>query len=312
MTKMINKQLTNSIIDLLISLILVVYLSSLPIDLSQDLGSYVMNLENNALIFDVTKSFWYTVILFPIHLITTNAENTILVMKMGILLSFYYAYSRKQNIGEKILIGGLLILLPTISENYEEFLRQGTALVFAIIGFYSRNKYMRIGFFILALAFHPIVILPILFYHLPIFLLKKDKVDEGIFIRLRLSFWIQLMFLYASIIICLLIIVFREELIIEIEYFEGKRENIFAATYLITYSIYLNVVSNKQRKILHISSNLMILAILACYPLITDFGRMISIVTPIHLMAAVSLSNRKFKILDLGVLSLLSLVLFIL
>ena len=89
-------------------------------------------------------------------------------------------------------------------------------------------------------------------------------------------------------------------------YLQGQRDNIFAIIYLVLYSGYLFYMVENNNNELHIIALIMIILLLSIYPLISDFTRILSIITPIHLLAAVRCDNTKTSMQDILVVSVMS------
>ena len=111
--------------------------------------------------------------------------------------SFYIIRYAKLNIFTKIII---LIFCEIIITNYTNALRQGFASSFFLVGFFSRNKYLKVFLFIVATQIHYLFFIPLILMFF-IYILKKLNISPNkknfqiFFILLIIIFFLTLNYL---------------------------------------------------------------------------------------------------------------------
>lgn len=295
---------TNKFTSIFFLITVLFFAYSKEIDPDQDWASYLMNLENKNFLLSITKSFsiffWYYFLLYPIQILLGSSELALLLVKLLIVAICFYVYQKKiKNKRGLFIILLFLIFVPAFTENYQEFLRQGTSIAILLFSFTTKNKYLRYLSLALSALFHFVAFVPIIFFYFSRVFFGINKFNNDLCKRSSWTFPSLSIVLILSVFVSFYFLAIGNQTLSEnkISFFQGNRTSIFAIIYLFVYGSYLLIIINKSKIILHIVSFLIVSSILFVYTFLTDFGRMISLVIPIHFASTVLIDEKlKFNI----------------
>lgn len=273
------------------------------IDWSQDLGAYSQNFQD---IFRGVqnvdrglKSLWYDYYIRPISFATNEEAIIIAIIKSNILLLFLVGYSKKiRSHKDAFIFTMLLCYCPIISENINEYLRQGVAIGLFLVAIRLSSNYLRVPLAILSISMHQSIIFIGLFYFIG-FIFERFFSDRS---GMRSSFVPYLISagLAAALIFSFVGAPFDITLGFGSSFLEGRRSNILGALSLFIYATYL-----AYKTLLHGSASgyakplVGALVICALYSSIGDIGRALSLVMPFHLLVALGQYDQSKRDLDL-------------
>jgi len=229
-----------------------------------------------------------------------SSELALLLVKLLIVAICFYVYQKKiKNKRGLFIILLFLIFVPAFTENYQEFLRQGTSIAILLFSFTTKNKYLRYLSLALSALFHFVAFVPIIFFYFSRVFFGINKFNNDLCKRSSWTFPSLSIVLILSVFVSFYFLAIGNQTLSEnkISFFQGNRTSIFAIIYLFVYGSYLLIIINKSKIILHIVSFLIVSSILFVYTFLTDFGRMISLVIPIHFASTVLIDEKlKFNI----------------
>jgi len=264
--------------------------------LGEDWESYYLNLEADVLLIDTVKQYWYRYFLFPLRIWLGSSDSALMAVKLITVSTFFVVYQRSaKTLSDFLVLFVVLIFVPSMSDNYMELLRQGTALSIALVATTLSGNLLRYAVYLIAVLFHAVSTFPIalIIFSGAIF---KANGPTGKCERVKFLATCLLIALILSLVSCTLLISgFSSDFLdLDIMFFQGDRSNLYAVIFLVLYATYLIFQSLASRQVLHCVSFFMVGAVLAFYPVTTDFGRMITLISPFH-FAAAFLIDRNFQ-----------------
>ena len=226
-----------------------------------------------------------------------EAKGTMLALKLLTVVSFGVVSIKRENSLYLLLFFAIILCLELFADNYNEFLRQSHALLLFLYGLrYSR--YTRAILWCLAGLIH-LVSVPIICLFLIFGIVVRDwsNIDGKIF---TLVFLVSPIFIFLSL--------FIET---SIPGLSGNRTNFFAISMLLAYSgLHLyNFLYDKG-----ILTALMFglsLSVLIGYPLLTDFGRLVSLLLFLHMGIVLHFKSQKIITINLISCLLISVVFYL-
>jgi hypothetical protein len=295
----------------------IVVIGLLQADYTQDIGSYRTNIAKmfieNEQYTGTIKAIWYEVFVSRVYKIVNNADVVIGFIKslnFGLIYLSYRRYIKGALDATFVLV--LLIFAPVISENIHEYLRQGMALGVFLLAMTSTNRLVGLALALLAVLIHQSAVFLILCIPLAYLLSRMCFFESGE--PKRGGIIIIIGAVTVSALVCLLGIssAFPTYLTSAIGFLGGSRQNTLGIFYLVGYAGYLGYRALAHGARLHFTAFVGLIIISALYPVILDFGRSLSIVMPLHIAAAMSLTHARDKYLDLAFISVVGLPLALL
>lgn len=283
--------------------------NAIDFDWSQDISAYYQNILNYDIYGELIrvdyKSPWYTYLVFPLTGLFGKVEITLSIIKSINVMLFVLAVRKKiQSQTEYAIVIAIILLIPAISENIFEYLRQGTAIGIFLFAISLDRQWARWILITLALFFHfgtGLLLAGSLGGHIitKIFSRRIDGQANG-HLALFYLFGITFFILIAGIIFSdLMRNLPGSEL-----FLGGHRTNILAMLYLWGYACYLGFRFIAHRSTAHAVAYAGMLIICVLYTNILDFGRAMSLIVPLHLLAALTLKRRFSRFVDLIVVAL--------
>jgi hypothetical protein len=268
-------------------------------DMGEDWESYYVNLDTDDLRVETVKGYWYNYFAIPLGRILGSTERALLAIKLTTVSVFYWVYSRTaRSPFDFCLIFVAIIYIPTVSENYQEFLRQGTAMSLLLVALAFHRKVVKYGFYGIAVLFHFVSGLS------ACLLMITDAVFSARIMKSeahsnRSAMTVLYAILLFSLLFCLAILGNQDALgELRMESLQGDRSNMLAMACLASYAIYLLYQISHTTQQLHVVTFLLTCFVLAIYPAITDFGRSLSLVTPFHLAGTFLLQKQSDRVVD--------------
>ena len=263
----------------------------------EDYLAVLDNIESEGLVLSSYKSSWYNFLVMPLLGLIGEAKGTMLALKLITVVFFGYVSINRENSLYLLLIFALILCLELFADNYNEFLRQSHALLLFLFGLrYSRI--IRMILWCLAGLIH-LVCVPIIgiFFVLSIVVRDWSDVDGRIF---TLVYLLSPIFIFLSL--------FIET---SIPGLSGNRTNFFAIIMLLAYSgLHLyNFLCDKG-----ILTALMFglsLSVLIGYSLLTDFGRLVSLLLFLHMGIVLHFKSQKIITINLISCLLISVVFYL-
>lgn len=279
---------------------------------TQDIAAYVENLKKYSQLNEITqneyKSLWYRVIVLPLFSRVQDAKATLEILKAASLALFIVAMRRSLvTYLDAAIVVACLLFAPVLSDNFNEYLRQGMAVGVCLCAMSARNRLVALVLAALALAMHVSVaiylVAAFLGHGLQRLLFRRGKE------------WHQ----YVAI-ACLVAVIAAPALGILLApsiskfapaamspFLQGKRHNILGIVYLGGYSAYILAMALRSRSGPHCAAFIAVLAVGLSYSVILDFGRAIALIMPLHLRASVTLEKFHQRAMDIAVLAIFGL-----
>ncbi len=285
--------------------------------LGEDWSVYLYNLQYNILPTSVFKSFWYGYFVRPIGDLTGNAYSTLLVIKLFIVSGLYFGLAWNSRAPDKLVLAAVaLLIIPTVSHNYQEYLRQGTAIAIFFLASLSARGVVRLPLYALAIACHFMAVLPVLLIvviDVVAFRRSSGFGARDTVPRERLRIVVPTIAVFSLLLILYMIYVYshgglhfiRDQ---SIYFFSGDRKNLFAIGYLVAYMAYLLYLIGAERNKMHILSFATIWVVFLFYPVVADFSRAVALVSPFHLLGAFQIANRQTRFIDVGCAAMMGIV----
>jgi len=280
--------------------------TTINFDFNQDIGAYYDNIERRdfygAFRADWTKEFWYTFIVFPIHDLLKNVDLTFTVLK-SIIGGLFFLSLRKflRSPLDALLAIALITLTPALHENLVEYLRQGMAIGTFLLALSFTRRVVRWPLIALAVLQHPGVVFLLLCvlggWILGRYLFNRSPNRRALIINPLLVFVIAAAAAGFGLVGGGVIRALPVASILG--FLGGDRANILGALYLAAYASLVGYQAVVHRSAPHLTVFLGMLVLCTTYSTILDFGRAISLIVPLHLLAAMSLRPGPARLVDL-------------
>ena len=300
----------NFLIKILIIIILLLLADIDNLDYSQDIGAYEGNLTGIELYddeyeFSDQKVFYYKYVVIPLMGIFSENSSILIFLRLINVLLFIVAirFWKSSNI---ILLFSLIILLLSnnLSMNHMEYLRQGLALGVFLCAFNLKSLKYQLPLFVLSLALHYGVAFYLIVYTISVILRINllDRFKENNYI----IFLIFLPFVIMSFGLILNITDFID--FSNIGFLDSNRFNIFAYIFLFGYYYFIVFSNYAQYNKNYNMLIYLILIFILIYPVIRDFGRLLSIVLLFHWFIMQKDQIKTKNIINLSFIFIISLI----
>lgn len=275
-------------------------------DFTQDIGAYYDNIERRDFYgeyrADWTKAFWYTFIVFPLHDFIKNIDTTFYVIK-GIIGGLFFLSLRiyLRSPLDAILAIAILSVTPALHENLVEYLRQGMAIGTFLLALSFSRRAVRWPLIVLAVLQHPGIVFLLLCvlggWILARYLFDRPRKRRGPVVNPLLVCVIATAAALFGLVGGGIIRALPVASILG--FMGGDRANLLGAMYLAAYASFVGYQAVVHRSAPHVSVFLGVLVFCLTYATILDFGRAISLVVPLHLLAAMTLRPGPTRLIDL-------------
>ena len=292
---------------------LILVASSIDFSLQQDIPTYQDNIldmdsraNNLGISVDKLKSVFYVVIVMPLYKVFGSVQTALLLVKLAIVTLFFVIFCLKaRDLKELTMFSVVILLVPTFVENYQEYLRQGLALVFLFWGMLLKRVAPKFFLTFFSLSLHLSAILPLLGFL--VYRLVNSRLDQ-----VSNAFVVMFMMVCSvSLALTLYVNPYLGDVIAVADFLSGHRSNMFGYMFVFLYMVVL-----AYQLLRSFQPQLFVTFFLACifcalYPNILDFGRYLSIISVSHFIA-ISGNPKKSMYFDIAGASLFSIVPFVL
>lgn len=285
-------------------LIAAVISTFLDFDWSQDIAAYYENLSKRDLFGEEIavdhKAYWYRFFVYPVQDHFGGIEVTLTIVKVVNISLFLIALRGwPQSHLEWAGVALVVLITPALFENFVEFLRQGTAIGVFLLGLSYKPRIARWPLFVLSVMLHGGVLL-LLVAVLAGVGLSKIPFER---IKTNLPFPVAPIAVMAVVLVAALGSPLWSEIIGVVPgmfgFLSGSRGNPLGMLYLAAYATYLGFLVFVYRSSSHAPPFVGLLILCACYVVLTDFGRALSLILPLHLVAALTLTRPTLRVMDL-------------
>jgi hypothetical protein len=266
---------------------------ALPVDLDQDINEYIDNansaVESGSLGNATLKLTWYAGIFIPLVKLTGGdaaaAVNVLKAMLFSALVLASARYSRDFRVLVCFVV--MFVVVPAFSENYLEYLRQATAMVFMLQAVTVKRRVYALFLGAVSVVLHWALILiaaALFFSWLWNYLsVRRDNRDPPSIFPVFLGG------LTASIIFLIVVIAVPSgEVSTAFLFGDSVRSSIGGFSYCMLFFAVTGVVRFMERKRSVSSDYLLTLSglLVVGYPFFIDFGRMFSLILPFYAQSA--------------------------
>lgn len=303
-------KLIEFLIKLLIIGILLVFSNVYVLDYSQDIGAYQGNLLSiqqyqEAYSFTFQKDLYYSFIVIPLMDFFSENSSILIVLRLINILLILIAIRFWKSAIIPLILSVLVLLYTThLSMNHMEYLRQGLSIgIFLCATNFNSWRY-KLPFIFISILLHNAA----LFCILPYLLINSFRIDLlGMFTNKKYM-WITVVLPLFVLISGIVLSRFELFNFIDAQFLSSARSNVFAYMFLILYYFYIMLFYNQTKNKSYNNVLYLLLIFMFIYPILTDFGRLLSIVLVIHWFVVEKNKFRLSSILDLCIIGVISLV----
>jgi hypothetical protein len=318
-SKSIRRSVLSFNLVLVTAVIVVLLIWAEAVSLRQDIGAYRTNLYAGV-VGDSFKSAWYNYFLFPLRGIVTSVDLALRIVQVLIAILMTFSLRKGIQSWRDIFFASILIaIVPSMSDNHGEYLRQGSALALFMLAISIQSWPARLVIMSLSVIAHGVALYWIFCAFTPIVLFSvyrrfvrrehlhsRRAFSRRHWIRETAPAWSLSAAIIVSIVMASFTVVgyfslFNLAAFIPADYkvgLSGARTNLLGAAYLFTYGVYVGVVSLKRRSAPHWAVFVGAIVMAAAYGNLTDYGRAISLIVPLHVMATFTIDSRAWRALD--------------